>query len=221
MLGIRTPSKKLDSEKSPPKPRASPPTSVRRSVGEWEAVKITCKNPTLPPTTKTVQAGPSNIIRKSLELQENKTLSTHSRVTEDRTPPKLQYADRSTEARACLNKAKLHLSSSRNTKTEIKNGITEALDRLYQLVKEAEKEAKAKTSSGEKQRVELETAATVDATFSINAGQSLLVARIEEHSKLLQENSKKMEELKATMEQKIATTYASRGNSDLRYNQRE
>ncbi|CAG4985392.1 unnamed protein product [Parnassius apollo] len=95
------------------------------------------------------------------------------------------------EAKACLTKGKLHLNASRNTKTEIKNSIVEALDRLYQLVKEAEIELKAKKSKGEKEKsekVELETA-IIDSTFSVV--DSDLKTGIEEHAILLLETNKK------------------------------
>ncbi|XP_038221060.1 uncharacterized protein LOC119838973 [Zerene cesonia] len=55
------------------------------------------------------------------------------------------------EGRACLLKAKTHLRESRNLKTEIRDGVTAALERLYQIIKEMESElitAKAGSSGG-------------------------------------------------------------------------
>lgn len=62
--------------------------------------------------------------------------------------PKTSYASKTAEARACLCKAKQHLANSRNLKTDIKNGVTEAVDRLYQLVKESEAELKGVGGEG-------------------------------------------------------------------------
>lgn len=56
--------------------------------------------------------------------------------------PKQKYANRLIEAKACVTKAKIHLENSRNTKNTIKTEVTNAIDRLYQLIKEAEQEIK-------------------------------------------------------------------------------
>ena len=46
------------------------------------------------------------------------------------------YASRTAEAKAYL-KAKIHLSNSRNLRTDIKAAATNAVEHLYQVVKEA------------------------------------------------------------------------------------
>lgn len=75
--------------------------------------------------------------------QDPKNKATDKTFTRTPTSPKRCWPiGRGSEARACLNKGKLNLENSRNLKTEIKLGVTEALDRLYALVKEAEADLK-------------------------------------------------------------------------------
>ncbi|CAK1592792.1 unnamed protein product [Parnassius mnemosyne] len=198
MFGIRTPTKLTQSEKSPSK-TGSEISKVRRSIDDWES--NIDSTPSIASTT--MQAGTAKAKPTVSVIQNSKV--TQKVSVEIHTPPKQQYENRTMEAKACLTKAKLHLNASRNTKTEIKNSIVEALDRLYQLVKGAEMELKAKKSKGEKEKsekLELETAAT-DSTFSIM--DSDLKTRIEEHATLLLETNKKMEELKESMEKQRET----------------
>ncbi|CAK1602602.1 unnamed protein product [Parnassius mnemosyne] len=198
MFGIRTPTKPTQS----PSKTGSEISKVRRSIDDWES--NIDSTPSM--TTTTMQAGTAKTKPTVSVLQNSKT--TQKVSVEIHTPPKQQYENRTMEAKACLTKGKLHLNASRNTKTEIKNGVVEALDRLYQLVKEAEMELKAKKAKGEKEKsekLELETAAT-DSTFSvISPHHSDLKTRIEEHARLLQETNKKMEELKESMEKQRET----------------
>lgn len=76
------------------------------------------------------------------------------------------------------------------------------MDRLYQLVKEAEKDTNTNKPTETKEptkRLEPENLA-VDATFLVNTGPSQIVARLEEHTQLLLANNKMMKELTETME---------------------
>lgn len=227
-MGLRTPAKKanptdsLDLERNQAS-QAGP--SERRSIEELEAGRPkTVPTPKTPsPPKKTVLTYPPKVKPTTTSLQESKPeaakrqesvgaakkeTSLLSPKSPPRSPPKPQYANRSAEARACLNKAKLHLSSSRNTKNEIKYIIVEVLDRLFQLVKEAEREAKSKSAGGTQEIIQPKAAA-IDAALSINADKnshstnqetSQLMERIEEHSKLLLESNKRMEELKGIIE---------------------
>lgn len=95
--------------------------------------------------------------------------------------PKTNFASKTSEGSACLSKAKLHLTNARNLKTEIKNGVIEAIDRLYQLVKELEVELQGR--GGKEGKVQRQ-----------NHGE--LVTRMEEHTRKLKENNTTMEELK-------------------------
>ncbi|CAK1602629.1 unnamed protein product [Parnassius mnemosyne] len=142
MFGIRTPTKPTQS----PSKTGSEISKVRRSIDDWES--NIDSTPSM--TTTTMQAGTAKTKPTGSVLQNSKT--TQKVSVEIHTPPKQQYENRTMEAKACLTKGKLHLNASRNTKTEIKNGVVEALDRLYQLVKEAEMELKAKKAKGEKEK---------------------------------------------------------------------
>ncbi|CAH2079472.1 unnamed protein product, partial [Iphiclides podalirius] len=129
MFGFRTPAKRVtgdEREISPISPREGPSTAapspkdqiqrskVRRSIGDWEAE---------------INTGPQGKGTKLVPAARSKTNiapSSSSRPSPERggaspVKNKTTYVDRVAEARACLNKAKLHLSNSRNLKTDIKN----------------------------------------------------------------------------------------------------
>lgn len=137
---FRTPAKKDESmngsrgsPRSAEKPGPSLP-SVRRSIGEWESGKAEpqAKSPanpkrgTTPPTMQKVA--------RTLETQRDPEA-----VARHLAKPGAKYPSLTAEARACLSKAKLHLGSSRNLKAEIKAEVLVAINRLYELVKEADK----------------------------------------------------------------------------------
>ncbi|XP_046977644.1 uncharacterized protein LOC124543464 [Vanessa cardui] len=85
-------------------------SQVRKSIGEWE--------------TK----GPHTKKRASTEV------INISPPAKDR--EQVKSTDRVTQARIWLRKAKTHLSESRNLKTDLKAGITMALDEMFKLMKE-------------------------------------------------------------------------------------
>ncbi|KAL0811622.1 hypothetical protein ABMA28_009992 [Loxostege sticticalis] len=158
MFLARTPAKKPTDSTSPnDNERAGPsrvsPTQtskVRRSIGEWENTIGEPKpctstahphspkktNPSLgvltKGKTKAAPADPKTTRRVSTEAA--KTVSPGPKA-ETAKP-----ADRVTQARNWLLKAKAHIGDSRNLKTELKAGITLAVDKLYQLVRESELE---------------------------------------------------------------------------------
>lgn len=141
-----------------------------------------------PLTSRTTQAGPAvNKTRPALS-QANKTAKS-----DELWSPKNSYPDRVTEARACLNKAKQHLNASRNLKTEIKNGLTIAIDRLYQIVKDMEKEATGRKSKGKEPAPRIETKEQGPA--ETNEGHTDLARQMEEHGRLLQEHKEEMRQL--------------------------
>lgn len=96
-------------------------TSVRRSVGEWEAGKAPSPSST---NLKAVSPKPTT------SGKQTKPPTQGSRNA--------SVGDRTAEARACLVRAKTLLNQSRNIKTEIKTEVAQAVERLYQLVKEGE-----------------------------------------------------------------------------------
>lgn len=121
----------------------TPTPRVRKSIGEWESGKIEAS--TRSPTKTLSEAGPSKPKQLSQDAQKH--------TLEGQNPPmQRNYADRTAEARACLSKAKLHLNNSRNLKTDIKTGVVQAIDRLYQLVKEAEMELKERKKKKKQNR---------------------------------------------------------------------
>lgn len=139
---LQSPSGEGDSQKSPPR-TITLTSKVRRSIGEREAAGA--DTPTSPLTSRTAQAGPAKTISKNTPPQN----SSVTKTAPINNSPKTKYVNKTAEARACLSKAKQHLANSRNLKTDIKNGVTEAVDRLYQLVKESEAELK-KVEGGKK-----------------------------------------------------------------------
>lgn len=197
-----------DISKSPPK-TVTIATKVRRSIGEREAAGAgPLAASTSPLTSKTTQQGPAKIKpRKALSqdsaIAQQSPGDTHS-------PPKPRYTNRTTEARACLCKAKQHLTNSRNLKTDIKNGVTEAIDRLYQIVKELEIELKGREQG---KNCDTELSKKVEAGHKPGKDREVLLTRMDEHMRKLEENSRQMEELRKAMEAQNETleraTYAS------------
>lgn len=116
------------------------------------------------------------------------------------TPPKI-IKSRTDEARQCHNKAKLCLSNSRNLKTDLKEDITKAVERLFQLVKEAEAElAKHKGPSNTTgMPINPQTPEVIHVTQS-NPACDALSQQLEENSRLLKESIAKMDDLKSSME---------------------
>ncbi|KAL0852501.1 hypothetical protein ABMA27_017029 [Loxostege sticticalis] len=102
-----------------------------------------------------------------------------------------------------LTKAKLHLKNSKNMKTDIKVEVTQSLERLYQLVKEAEQERKQDTKEGRNNdtvnlTVEPRKEIVEDREMErekIRVGKEL-VEKMAEHSRQIEQNRKEMEKLK-------------------------
>lgn len=212
MITIRTPAKKTSSEDAPRDQAASTSdktSSVRRSIGEWEAGKTIEKSKTTP--KKSPSAISSRAKPKPMPSLENKP-TTLRKSGEDTASPltqeKPKYANRVAEARAYLAKAKLHLNNSRNLKTDIKSEVTQAIERLYQLVKEAEME-KGQTENKKKKQGEEEQDELVRHQRKKEEITSLSMA---EHGKLLKENSERIIKLQEILEHQAhrdKVTYAS------------
>lgn len=198
MFAIRTPSKRPTvGDKTPPsKPGEK---SVRLSIGEWEAAS-TSTTPTL------TQAGPAKKQSQTQKPEQRNKASDKTFVKTPTSPKRCWPTGRVAEARACLNKGKLNLENSRNLKTEIKIGVSEALDRLYALVKEAELEIKKIRSAGEIKEPTgspaqpNQTAEAVPASKPPSLEQNKVTQILEEHSKLLLENNKRLQEIQGQIE---------------------
>lgn len=189
MFGIRTPTKmpsdnKNDTGSPTPNndvlpiqedPNKTQTLDVRKSIGEWEAGKSTKNRNTPPPPTRNSNAA-------SVQKQD------HS--------PKPGPMTRLMEGRACVQKAKLNLSASRNLKAEIKSGVTQAIDRLYQLLKEAEagKEQSKLRDEG------MVGHTTENRERTIEEVEERITRRMEEHIKLMDENKESIERLNKNLE---------------------
>ncbi|KAL0809147.1 hypothetical protein ABMA28_011382 [Loxostege sticticalis] len=118
-----------------------------------------------------------------------------------------------------LTKAKLHLKNSKNIKTDIKVEVTQSLERLYQLVKEAELEKKQDKKAHPNVEIDLTMEPRKESIEEIEMEKERvrigreLIERMLEHSKEIEENRKEMEKLKDVIEkdQKLREkmTYAS------------
>ncbi|KAL0892590.1 hypothetical protein ABMA27_014319 [Loxostege sticticalis] len=176
MITARTPAKKAV-EQTPPRtedsekagPSRTPPAqtlNVRRSIGEWESTKMDPKPCTStghahsPKTNVPVPGAPLKQRTKTAPQPEPKKMTRRPSVESQMTSPgpKLDVAksaDRVTQARGWLQKAKSHIGESRNLRADLKTGITLAVDRLYQLVKEATADANtnSEAASGKEREI--------------------------------------------------------------------
>ncbi|XP_063834856.1 uncharacterized protein LOC135084043 [Ostrinia nubilalis] len=209
MFGFRTPAKRTTEDvqqKSPDSPPIRRPGKVRRSVGEWEAGKagLSSASDSTPPRAEPPKAPkkPAPGRRASVEAASASS-------------PKVSAAikDRTAEARASLQKAKMSLGTARNLRGDIKTTVVEALDRLYQLVKEAEVDRKGKAPSKSMVEPEPEKELEKDREVEKTVDEDRIVAEIRENRRLLLENSKQLEELKEQVVKQRdtadVTTYAS------------
>lgn len=158
-------------------------SSVRRSIGEWET---TTKLDTL--KTRMPTKSPS------AKVVQNITIAT-----------------RTQEARNQMQSAKKYLAESRNLKTDIKEGVTQAINRLYQLVKEAEEERTKTTREVRNDEINKELTKTKETEDTANTYGGKLVETMErlikeserrdgEIEKRQKVHIEKMEELKRTIE---------------------
>lgn len=155
-----------------------------------------------PPKTTASQTPPKPKPKGTLSQEGKLTLPPRRLSLENAgSPPKPEkhtYVSRSSEAKACFIKAKLHLKDSKNIRGDIKTGVMVALERLYELVKEADAgSARPKPRSEQKKEVVLEK------TQERECRDDDLKKKIEEHSKLLMENTERMETLKEAMEKQM------------------
>lgn len=186
--------------------------SVRRSIGEWESAG---QSASLYATASTQQTTPEN--RKAAQVpaaSERRSGELVAKTSKPESPaqttqpgkfptvrklpsPAPKYYDnRVAEAKACLIRGKLHMNSSRNTKTDIKTEVLGALERLYQLVREAEAERKkeGKDVKLDSQSNKVKTA-PADVTFTVDKETSRLVEKMEEHTRRMEEANKRIEEM--------------------------
>ncbi|KAL0808749.1 hypothetical protein ABMA28_012430 [Loxostege sticticalis] len=180
MITARTPAKKAidktpprdntDGEKAGPSRTPQEQTSkVRRSIEGWESTLAdpkpctsTSHAHTVYSPKKTVPApgAPQKQRVKPAPPGEPKNSRRASVEVAAVSPgPKLEAVkstDRVTQARNWLQRAKTQIGESRNLRADLKSGITLAVDKLYQLVKEATADAKnANTAPAKEGRTEI------------------------------------------------------------------
>ncbi|CAF4959575.1 unnamed protein product [Pieris macdunnoughi] len=158
MMGIRTPPKTHPQRQPDRKAEASTP-EIRCNIDSGEQATNTSPN------------------------RKNEAIATASKRGEASPISSGKKTPRIMEAKNCLLKAMAHLGDSRNLKTEIKTGVSKAIKRLYQLVKDAEEDLKNKylqeTTENEEEQL-----------FSTNK----LEVKLEMQIRRLQEENKKLEE---------------------------
>ncbi|KAJ8719265.1 hypothetical protein PYW07_016821 [Mythimna separata] len=138
----RTPAKptnNMEKEKTPPRTQTLS-SGTRRSV----------EKPKSPPKTQTL----SSNVRRSVEKleasgSEPQNLTPATSKIDIPILPRQVISNRLAEAKANVIKAKTNINNSRNIKTDIKMSVLEAVDKLFQLVKEADTEIKRLKTTGE------------------------------------------------------------------------
>lgn len=181
MFGIRTPAKRTQDER-----RKSTTTSPNNEGKTGSSSKDEAQKTS---------------VRRSIGEWENE-----KRAQNPTPSSSSKYSDRLAEAKACLCKAKLHLNNSRNLKTEIKVEVLQSIERLYNLVKEAEAERKAKEDGqqredphNKKQEVAIVEAGTENEERKER--EVVLIRKLEENNKLITDNNKEMEMLREALKE--------------------
>ncbi|CAB3260118.1 unnamed protein product, partial [Arctia plantaginis] len=175
-------------ETSPTERTATQTTS--RQIGELEASKV-----------------PSP---RSLTIRSRITARMDSmEVSDSPTSTATKTAGRIQEARNWVTKAKIAIKNSRNLRTDIKGAVTQAIDSLYQLVKEAELGRRPNIDNDmqitESQNTQQKT------IKSEKDGVSQLFSSLADHSRLMRESSEKLDKLNEALEEKSeAITYATK-----------
>lgn len=179
-VGYRTPVKDAsptkNRERSPPKndeqpmekpgPSTNKTKQTRRSIGETE-------------TKKRLSSSPQAVAKLPPKQGEKKTISAKTNEPAN--------VNRVAEAKACVVRAKLAINNSRNLKTDIKNDVLDAIDRLFSLVKESEandlKLKGTKLTTAKEQEKDKSNCERLD---------KQLLEKMEEHNRLLLENKEEI-----------------------------
>ncbi|KAL0809477.1 hypothetical protein ABMA28_011024 [Loxostege sticticalis] len=176
MITARTPAKKA-TDKTPPRDntdgekagpsRTSPQqtSKVRRSIEGWESTLAdpkpctsTSHAHTVYSPKKTVPApgAPQKQRVKPAPPGEPKTSRRASvevaAVSPGPKPEAVKTTDRVTQARNWVQRAKTQIGESRNLRADLKSGITLAVEKLYQLVKEATADTNSSSAAPEKEK---------------------------------------------------------------------
>ncbi|KAL0852502.1 hypothetical protein ABMA27_006372 [Loxostege sticticalis] len=241
MITARTPAKKAV-DKTPPRsddsekagPSRTPPaqtSNVRRSIGEWENSRIDPKPCTStghahsPNTNLPAPGAPLKQRTKTAPQPEPKKTARRPSVEPQTTSPgpKLDVAksaDRVTQARHWLQKAKSHIGDSRNLRADLKTGITLAVDKLYQLVKEASAEANTKLGAAPEKEKQISEVQSIEEKRgkegkddSYSGIGTNLIELVKEQSRKIDQTTEELKKLRDTVHSYQETskqmTYAS------------
>ncbi|CAD0206063.1 unnamed protein product [Chrysodeixis includens] len=208
----KTPSPGMDRVRAGPSRIEDGTTStterVRKSIGEWESGSL--KTPTSPEAkvAKRDLPKPKATLPKMVTTRPSTSPKTTPTTSATITATD-KYKNRTSEAKACLQKGNRLLEAAKNLKTEIKEGVKKVLERMYQIVKEAEADDTGKTPKP------LTTTDTISISSKLpsppQSKDSDWAEKLAENTKLLIENSKKVQELQDMIagERKERATYAS------------
>ncbi|XP_061385081.1 uncharacterized protein LOC133320505 [Danaus plexippus] len=178
----RTPPKKSMSAEPTAKPTKS---AVRKSIDEWEIGRA------LPGLSRTM-------------ISPKTSTASTSAVQKPESPPKdvtpgEKSVYRAQEAKSVRMSAIKLIGQSRNLKTEIKEGILKAVQRLYEIVREAEEDNLIKQDEIDELKARVPEKADltpVPQKHPDQADQSVLLRRLEEHSSLIKEHMATLKEMK-------------------------
>lgn len=190
MFGLRTPLKGGNAGKETKSPDNSG-EEVNMDKTPQQKSPLPVVNPRAPPKPKI----------KALSQDSNKTIRKMILEPEEGPSEVSKYTSRTAEAKACLIKAKLHLGNSRNLARDIKAEVTQAIEQLYSLVKEAEagavehKRQESATASPRLKGVKETKEEGKEDSISIK-----LIEKMEKHERLLKENNEAMERLRNALE---------------------
>ncbi|XP_063378586.1 uncharacterized protein LOC134665540 [Cydia fagiglandana] len=197
------------------------PSKVRRSIGEWEASgkQKQGQSPTAaPPPAKEALEAPGKDLLRLTSPQGQRVAQV--KVGEAKTSP--ITCIKTAEARRLMEKAKNQLDLSGNIKKEMKASVKEIIEKLYKMVKDLELEKKRLEMPRLSSATTPKLTNTANTTFTVTPEPDQcfpknILTKLEEQTKLIEENGKKMDELRASMETQKETlgrmattaTYAS------------
>lgn len=196
----RTPEKKTDDTTTPDmekqgssRSETSPTktSKVRKSIGEWENGKGEISEKIARPKGKAVDV--ERQIKKTASVKE-----VSNRTPTKTTANKPKQVDILTEAKECFKSALEKLGLARNIKTEIRQEVTLAIERMHYLLKEVVKEninLKQKREAESTIRERMPEPEKETTTCGPN-----IICKMEEHAKLIETSNKKIQKLQDTLD---------------------
>ncbi|XP_063833265.1 uncharacterized protein LOC135082400 [Ostrinia nubilalis] len=226
-----------EKERAGPSPKTQNTASmVRRSTGEGESGVTDPKpctstthphahtqviNISPPPPTKTIskaagqpklklKLAPSTETRSTVRRKSVETpTATATSTTTTTKSPSAKLKGRAHEGRVWLQRAKTHVSESRNLRTDLKEGMILAVDKLYMLLKEAEAEledikCKSKQTNGKDREEKREGGEKKDAEVVVVCEESAnhleLVRMMKEQGERIERTNMEMTKLRESVE---------------------